>query len=305
MVDELGKVMKNPMQAWAKMTPRHNKFIQGFLESTCHIICCGRSKQDYVMNQIEKNGRTINVPEKVGLKAVTREGFDYEMTISFDLAINHYAETSKDRTGVFMDRPGFKISEDTGKEMLEWNKSGAVDTVAQKKEIMRQLKRIGLNINVEREQVEADIIDLTGLSLQDKNFDKIITKLRDIKPMSNEEISQKKEKEEISKEMKKGNSKKDEAKNENKEVEEKKEEKKEKKEEPVDLIKPFQLQTIKKLAKEKIKAEGERDIKTFLVMFGLDFEELKTMTSSQANTAIKLIQSYQDDDDLPGEEAVE
>ena len=69
-----------------------------------HVVCCGRAKQDYVLNQVEKNGRTVNVPEKVGLKAITREGFDYEMTVSFDLLITHFAATSKDRTREFITR---------------------------------------------------------------------------------------------------------------------------------------------------------------------------------------------------------
>ena len=36
-----------------------------------------RTKQDYVLNQ--KDGKMI--PEKVGLKAVQRDGLDYEFTL--------------------------------------------------------------------------------------------------------------------------------------------------------------------------------------------------------------------------------
>ena len=65
---------------WSKLTPRHNSFVEKMLQSNCHIIATIRSKQDYVLN--EKNGKQI--PEKVGLKGVTREGMDYEFTLVLD-----------------------------------------------------------------------------------------------------------------------------------------------------------------------------------------------------------------------------
>lgn len=181
-VDELGKTLRNPMQAWAKVTPRHNKFISAIIQSNCHMICCGRSKQDYVMNQVEKNGRTINVPEKVGLKAITREGFDYEMTVSFDLAINHYANVSKDRTDLFKEKPDFVLTEETGEYIKDWNEKGAVNILEQKREIIRQAKRIGIQIT-DAEQLKADIFDITNHGLEEKNFEKIIEKMRETEPI--------------------------------------------------------------------------------------------------------------------------
>jgi len=180
--DDLSKSIRNSMQVWAKLTPRHNKFIGAILNSPCHVICCGRSKQDYVMNQVEKNGKTINVPEKVGLKAITRDGFDYEMTLSLDIAINHYASVSKDRTDLFMRKPDFVITEETGQTILEWNTSGAVNTDEQKREIIRQLDRIGLQ-TTDGDLITADILDQTGLSLKEENFGKIIDKLKEKDPI--------------------------------------------------------------------------------------------------------------------------
>lgn len=110
----------NSFTNWGKITPRHNAFIQAMLQSHCHIIGTIRSKQDYVLN--EKNGKMI--PEKVGLKGVTREGMDYEFTLVFDLDIKNNVTTSKDRTGLFTGKPEFKISPDTGKLIAEWCNSG-------------------------------------------------------------------------------------------------------------------------------------------------------------------------------------
>ena len=117
-----GNMAGNSFTNWNKVTPRHNAFVQKMLHSRSHIIATIRSKQDYVLS--EKNGKYV--PEKVGLKGVTREGVDYEMTIVFDLDIKHHATASKDRTGLFMDKPSWVITENTGKRILNWCKAGKV-----------------------------------------------------------------------------------------------------------------------------------------------------------------------------------
>jgi hypothetical protein len=76
-----GAMAGNSFTNWAKITPRHNAFVQRILESPCHIIATIRSKQDYTLT--EKNGKMV--PEKVGLKGVTREGMDYEFTCVLNL----------------------------------------------------------------------------------------------------------------------------------------------------------------------------------------------------------------------------
>ena len=60
------------------------------------------------------------VPEKVGLKAVQRDNVDYEFTLVFDLDIKHNAVASKDRTGLFMNRPEFVITPQVGKLIRNW-----------------------------------------------------------------------------------------------------------------------------------------------------------------------------------------
>lgn len=110
----------NSFTNWGKITPRQNTFIQKILQSNCHIICTLRTKQDYVLN--DKNGKLV--PEKVGLKAVQRDGIDYEFTLVFDIDTKHYATASKDRTGLFMGKPEFIITPSTGKIILEWCNDG-------------------------------------------------------------------------------------------------------------------------------------------------------------------------------------
>ena len=117
-----GSTSKNSYTAWAKVTPRHNAFVQAILQSPCHVITTVRRKQDYDMGK-DSAGKTI--VSKVGLREVTREGFEYELTLSFNLTQNHLAETSKDRTGLFMDKPEFVITSETGKTLKKWADTGA------------------------------------------------------------------------------------------------------------------------------------------------------------------------------------
>ena len=105
-------------QDWAKVTPRHQAFIDKILQSTCHIITTTRRKVDYSMD-IGANGRSKVV--KHGTKEITREGFEYELTVNFELINDqHLAKASKDRTGLFMNKPEFVISANTGSKLLEW-----------------------------------------------------------------------------------------------------------------------------------------------------------------------------------------
>lgn len=113
----------NSYTNWAKLTPRHQSFIDAILQSKCHIITTVRRKQDYEMTT-NSNGKLV--PQKIGLKEVTREGFEYELTVNLELDTKHNASCSKDRTGLFADKPEFIPSEETGKMLLDWCETGEV-----------------------------------------------------------------------------------------------------------------------------------------------------------------------------------
>lgn len=111
-------------QDWAKVTPRHQKFIQSITQSTCHIITTVRRKQDYEMIK-DANGK-LKV-EKAGLKEITREGFEYELTANLEMDIRHHAVASKDRTGLFMGKPEFIPTAETGAAIKKWCDEGEED----------------------------------------------------------------------------------------------------------------------------------------------------------------------------------
>jgi hypothetical protein len=119
---ELSEQLGGYPQGWKKVTPRHQRFIDSILQSKCHVITTVRRKQEYAMG-IGDNGK--NKVEKKGMKEITREGFEYELTLSLSIEQNHLAVASKDRTGLFMDKPDFKITPDIGRNLKEWAESGA------------------------------------------------------------------------------------------------------------------------------------------------------------------------------------
>jgi len=106
----------NSFTAWSKVTPRHNDFIQAMLQSNCHIITTVRSKQEYILS--DKNGK--QVPEKVGMKGIQKDGYEYDSTLAFELMLNHTAIVSKDRTGLFMDKHDIKLSPEIGRKIRQW-----------------------------------------------------------------------------------------------------------------------------------------------------------------------------------------
>jgi hypothetical protein len=123
---ELQEKLGGRYQDWAKITPRHKAFISAILQSNCHIFTTVRRKQDYEMNKDDKGKTTV---QKVGTKEVTREGFEYEITLNFEFINDkHLVKASKDRTGLFMDKPEFIITPETGKLLMKWANDG-VDEV--------------------------------------------------------------------------------------------------------------------------------------------------------------------------------
>lgn len=127
---ELQAKLGGKYQDWAKVTPLHNDFVNAILQSPVHVIVTTRKKQDYAL---EQNERGKPAPKKVGMKEIQRDGFEYELTINFDVDISHFAVASKDRTGLFMPRGPFMIEAGIGKELITWANSGAPEVTVDPK----------------------------------------------------------------------------------------------------------------------------------------------------------------------------
>ena len=123
-----GSMQGNSFTNWTKITPLQDAFVQKIQQSPCHIICTMRSKQDYLIQT--QNGKTTI--EKVGLKAIQRDEIEYEFTTVLDIYMNHKAKAVKDRTGLFMEKEPFIITEATGNQLLNWCNNGiAIDEIKQ------------------------------------------------------------------------------------------------------------------------------------------------------------------------------
>ena len=115
-------------QDWVKVTPLYQKWLTAILQSKCHVITTNRKKQAY--NMITEGNKTK--VEKAGLDDEIRDGYEYEMTLALEITNDkHMARASKDRTQLFVDKPEFIISIQTGNTILNWCNEGkeTIDTL--------------------------------------------------------------------------------------------------------------------------------------------------------------------------------
>lgn len=146
----------NSFANWAKTNPVYAKWLDKILQTPAHFICTSRKKQSYEI--VENNGK--KTVEKKGMEDQIRDGFSYEMTISFNITTaGHLCEVDKDRTRLFADKPEFIITSATGHAIKQWCDSG-VDMEAQRAtEISTAIASIKAAANV------ADMTTIkTGLS---------------------------------------------------------------------------------------------------------------------------------------------
>ena len=132
LIDQIAraKYRGNTWSAWSELTPRHRRFVDAMLQSKCHIIATMRSKTETVQTENDKGKKVI---QKLGMKAIQRDGMDYEFTVVFDLqADGHFATVSKDRTALFNDP--IVLSESVGAKIADWLKSAHKEEVKPKKE---------------------------------------------------------------------------------------------------------------------------------------------------------------------------
>jgi hypothetical protein len=124
---ELHQQAGGTYQSWAKVTPRHDKFIAGIADSPIHIIATMRGKDQYEMEKGDGGKTTV---KKLGVGAKQREGFEYEFTATFliDQKTN-MATVQKDNTHIFENEGDVKLSEAHGKRIIQWANSGEGYTV--------------------------------------------------------------------------------------------------------------------------------------------------------------------------------
>ncbi|MDP1726871.1 MAG: AAA family ATPase [Bacteroidota bacterium] len=180
-LDIHGNMAGNSFANWAKVTPRHNNFTTAIIQSSCHVIGTIRTKQDYVLS--DKNGKMV--PEKVGLKGVTRDGMDYEFTLVYDIDIKHQATASKDRTGLYADKPSRVLGSIDGMLLKSWCEAelslddiklliADCKSIEELKEVYKQYpsyqEKLLDNFKSKRDQLEAESKQTFISNFQKTNF---------------------------------------------------------------------------------------------------------------------------------------
>lgn len=113
------KIPGNEYTAWGQVTPRHRKFIEKIISSPAHVLVSVRSKDEYVLEEV--NGK--KVPKKVGMGVDQRGQFEYEYTVTFDIDVSrHIATSGKDNTRLF-DQWNDVITPKHGEMLYNWANS--------------------------------------------------------------------------------------------------------------------------------------------------------------------------------------
>ncbi len=277
------KFKGNTWAAWSITTPRHRRFIDAIIASPCHIITTLRSKTDTIQTDDKKI-------KKVGIKEIQREGFEYELTVSFELDRDgHYATVGKDNTEIFKNIDPKVLNEEDGKKIREWNEGGKADINAQKLEIMRQLKRLGWQ-TTDGVIIMAEVKKITGLDLVEANYQQIISLLAMTDPASLKKDETPKDPPQA---PPAGETKKDAPADQAALDLKPKEETKEElppKEEDLTPASATKIGMLKKIIEQKHKIRTEKEIVGFIdFIYDIKIEKLKDLTAAQADRLIKEI----------------
>lgn len=95
MVDKIAAKSRsgNSYMAWRDVTPEHNALVDAILQTRMHVITTMRTKTETVLETV--NGK--QVPRKVGLAPIQREGMEYEFTVVADLDFSGWWTVTKSR----------------------------------------------------------------------------------------------------------------------------------------------------------------------------------------------------------------
>jgi hypothetical protein len=112
------KFNNNTFAAWSHTTNLYYKpFIDKvIMQNDVHIIFTMRTKTDYAISTDDKNKTSV---KKIGTKEDMRDGFEYELSLCFNLDEENIAYASKDRLNIFKGR-FFMINETHGAEIADW-----------------------------------------------------------------------------------------------------------------------------------------------------------------------------------------
>jgi hypothetical protein len=116
---------QSSFMAWRDVTPLHNALVDAMLQSKMHIIVTMRAKTEYVLETVDRGNKKVQVPRKIGLAPIQRDGLEYEMDVVADMDLDNNFMVSKTRcpqlTGAVINKAG----EDLADILKGWLSDGA------------------------------------------------------------------------------------------------------------------------------------------------------------------------------------
>ena len=148
---------KSHFANWGAITKEHEQFKAWLLQAQIHMICTMRSKQEYAQ-------MADGSVKKLGMAPIQRDGMEYEFTTVLDLAMNHSASASKDRTGIF-DGQFVVPTKETGEAFVKWLSSGKgeLKKPAEVRQLHEELKKKGKAMFAEAETLGYGVRDVKAL----------------------------------------------------------------------------------------------------------------------------------------------
>lgn len=147
LLDIHSKMSGNSFTNYAKITPKHAKFLDKIMQSKAHFIICCRSKEKYVLE--DQSGKMV--PVKKGVELIQRTGIEYIMSVSLNIDMTTHAYTSmKDNTDLF-EYGGNCVTEKDGANIIKWANDGDLDKKYTKLEKAKEDGKVKTSINEEDE----------------------------------------------------------------------------------------------------------------------------------------------------------
>ncbi|EPZ47613.1 ATP-binding protein [Alicyclobacillus acidoterrestris] len=129
---------RNTYFAWRDVTPLHNALIDAILQSPMHIIATMRAKTEYVIENI--NGK--QVPKKIGLAPIQRDGMEFEFDIVADIDTDHNMIVTKTRCDELADAVINKPGKDVVDTIRNWLSDGVENELSYDELLQRALNNV-------------------------------------------------------------------------------------------------------------------------------------------------------------------
>lgn len=105
----------NSFAGWKEARPQERRMFDAIASYPGHVIVTLRTKTAYVIEQVERNGRSQSVPRKIGLKPDQRDGVEFEFDLVGDMDPDNTMTVSKTRlpmlAGAVIEKPGTELAE--------------------------------------------------------------------------------------------------------------------------------------------------------------------------------------------------